>query len=346
MITKSALITGIGGQDGTYLAKFLLEKDYYVIGIVRRSSYDNTLRFNDLKKNPKLEIIEGDIADPTSVMNIINHYNPSEIYNLAAQSHVGTSFEQPHYTFNVNTLGVLNILEAIRTRSPNSKMYQASTSELFGNNVTYHATDLDIKPYQDEKTPFSPCSPYAVSKLSAHYLMDTYRRSYNIFAACGILFNHESPIRGDKFVTKKITKYVGELYRKSLEMGGFPHEKNFPWPKLCLGNLDAKRDWGFAGDYVQAMWSILQQKRPEDFVIATGEAHSVREFVELAFQEIGVANWTEYVFIDPKLYRPAEVNHLLGSPCKAKEVLGWEPKVKFADLVKMMVDYDKKVQGD
>jgi GDPmannose 4,6-dehydratase len=343
---KLAVIFGVGGQDGTYLSEFLLEKDYYTVGVIRRSSYDNTIRLSAAQQNKHFELIEGDVADPTSVMNIINHYQPTEVYNLAAQSHVATSFGQPHYTFQVNTGGVLNILEAIKNTSLNSKFYQASTSELFGNNVTYHPDGVSFdKPYQDENTAFSPCSPYAVSKLAAHYLVSTYRQSYGIHGSCGILFNHESPIRGAKFVTKKITTYVGKLHEWSVKNGGFPHEVKQAYPKLELGNLDSTRDWGFAGDYVKAMWMMLQQKKPDDYVVATGESHSVREFVDLAFKEIGINNWQEYVFIDPKLYRPAEVNHLLGKADKAKEILGWEPTVKFNDLVKMMVQYEKQILG-
>lgn len=333
MMEKLAVVFGAGGQDGSYLCELLLQKEYHVVAVVRRSSVDNTVRLSPAQGNKHFEVIEGDVADATSVINIIHHFCPTECYNLAAMSHVGTSFLQPRVAFDVNANGVLNILEAIRLFSPKTRMYQASTSELFGNNISHliKGVNFDV-PFQYEKTPFSPRSPYAVAKLAGHYLVQTYRESYGLHASCGILFNHESPRRGENFVTRKITKYVAKLVAR--------HDAGLVYPKLSLGNLDAKRDWGFAGDYVEAMWAMLQKPEPDDYVIATGESHSVREFCQLAFARAGIEKWEDYIFIDPKLYRPAEVNHLLGYAGKAREKLGWTPKVLFKELVNMMVDAD------
>jgi len=348
---KKALITGVCGQDGSYLAELLLEKDYEVIGLVRRTSNENcTYRIDHIKD--KIILVEGEVSDSGSVYSIVDKYKPDEIYNLAAQSHVGTSFEQPDYTFQVDALGPLHFLEAIKRFSPNTRFYQASTSELFGKNFTQKkvpsrclenvlgsiiADDLtadnlcEYKKYQNEETEFMPQSPYAVAKLAAHNLVRIYREGYGLHASCGILFNHESERRGENFVTRKITKWIGEFVNS-----GYDPE----FPKLRLGNLDAYRDWGHAQDYVKAMWLMTQQETPDDYVIATGETYSVRDFLNEAFNEIGIDNFEPYVVIDPKFYRPAEVEYLKGNPSKAKKVLGWEPKVKFQDLVTRMVRRD------
>ena len=343
-----AIIFGITGQDGSYLAELLLEKGYEVIGITRRVSVPTLIRITHIL--PKIKIIEGDITDAFSVSNVIKEEAPDEIYNLAAQSHVGTSFKQPSLTWDVTAGGVLNILEAIRYsgRKDDIKFYQASSSEMFGKNYNLREGLAEMVKYQDEKTPFMPQSPYAIAKLAAHHLVRNYRDSYGIFACSGILFNHESERRGEKFVTRKITKWIGEFISWSRETGAvdvsfsdsdiiFDTES---FPRLRLGNLDAKRDWGHAEDYVRGMWQMVQHSTPSDYVVATGETYSVREFLDIAFKHIGVDDWEDYVVIDPKFYRPAEVDYLLGIPAKAKRVLGWEPEISFQQLVERMVDSD------
>jgi len=340
---KKALITGITGQDGAYLAEFLLKKGYEVHGIKRRSSSFNTARVDHLYKDPHEEDVRffmhyGDLTDATNLIRIIQEVQPDEIYNMAAQSHVHVSFETAEYTANSDALGTLRLLEAIRILhlEDKTKFYQASTSELYGK--------VQETP-QTEKTPFYPRSPYAVAKLYSYWITINYREAYNMFACNGILFNHESPIRGETFVTRKITRAVSRI-----KLG---LQKN-----LYLGNIDAMRDWGYAGDYVKAMWLMLQQEQPEDFVIAAGEAHSVREFVEKAFKEINIkidweginvdevgkdSNTGEILIqIDPRYFRPTEVDFLQGDYTKAREKLGWEPKVSFNDLVKLMVQEDLK----
>ena len=286
---------------------------------------------------PKIKIIEGDITDAFSVSNVIKEEEPDEIYNLAAQSHVGTSFKQPSLTWDVTAGGVLNILEAIRYsgRKNDIKFYQASSSEMFGKNYNLREGFAEMIKYQDEKTPFMPQSPYAIAKLAAHHLVRNYRDSYGIFACSGILFNHESERRGEKFVTRKITKWIGEFVASGMD-------KDFP--ALRLGNLDAKRDWGHAEDYVRGMWEMVQHETPNDYVVATGETHSVREFLDIAFRHIGIDDWDDFVVIDPEFYRPAEVDYLLGIPAKAKRVLGWEPEISFQQLVERMVDSDVEAE--
>ncbi len=310
-----ALITGITGQDGSYLAELLLEKGYEVFGMVRRSSTENFDRINHLRD--KIQLRQADLLDQLSMIRLIEECRPDEIYNLAAQSFVPTSWQQPMLTGEFNALGVTKILEAIRLVDKKIKFYQASSSEMFGK--------VQEVP-QSEKTPFYPRSPYGVAKAYAHWITVNYRESYGIFAVSGILFNHESPRRGLEFVSRKITDGAARI-------------KLGLTKKLYLGNLDAKRDWGYAADYVRAMWLMLQQKEPEDFVIATGKNHTVRELAEIAFHHVGL-DYNKYVEVDPKLVRPAEVDVLLGDSSYAQKKLGWKPEVSFEQLIRMMVDTD------
>ena len=321
---KTAIITGITGQDGSYLSELLLEKEYNVIACHRRSSTNNLNRINHLLSNPRYKLTEFDLTDPSGVTQTVNKYQADEFYNLAAQSHVGTSFKQPSTTFEINTIGVTNILEAIRHHSPHTKLYQASTSEMFGRN---YSSEKDGKKYQNENTEMLPQSPYGVAKLASHNMVEIYRSAYSLFGCCGILFNHESSRRGENFVTRKITKYIGRLARGEAK------------EPLKLGNLDAHRDWGHAKDYVRAMWMMLQQEQPQDFVIATGETHSVKEFLDLAFKSVQL-NADDHVEIDPDLFRPAEVDYLCGDSTLAKKKLGWEPEMSFRDLIDDMVKND------
>ena len=315
---KKALITGITGQDGSYLAEFLLAKGYEIFGIVRRTSSLNRGRVDHLRDaDGRMHLIYGDLGDASSLAKIIRTVRPDEIYNLGAQSHVRVSFDIPEYTMDVVMLGTVRLLEALRETGIEARFYQASSSEMFGKVA---------ETPQTESTPFHPRSPYAVAKVASHHIVVNYRESYGMFNCSGILFNHESPRRGETFVTRKITRAVAEI---SL---GLRQE-------LVLGNLEAKRDWGFAGDYVEAMWLMLQQDKPDDYVIATGETHSVGDFLDEAFNQVGL-DWHKYVKSDPKFYRPAEVDLLLGNPAKAKAQLGWEPRVKFKELVRMMVESD------
>jgi len=313
---KKALITGITGQDGSYLAEFLLEKGYEVHGLRRRSSKPNTQNIEHILD--KINLISGDILDQSSIKRSLEASNPDEVYNLASQSFVKESWNQPVYTAQATGIGVTNVLEAIRDFNPKGiKFYQASSSEMFGN--------VEESP-QSEKTLFRPRSPYGAAKLYAHWMAINYRESYGIFTSSGILFNHESPRRGIEFVTKKITDGVAKI-KYGLEK------------ELVLGNLDAKRDWGYAKDYVEAMWMMLQNKEPKDFVCATGESHSIREFSEIAFNYVGL-NYKNHVKTDPKFCRPAEIYNLVGDASKIREELGWKPRVKFEELVTMMMDYD------
>ncbi|MBI2505432.1 MAG: GDP-mannose 4,6-dehydratase [Candidatus Latescibacteria bacterium] len=317
---KRALITGITGQDGSYLAEFLLEKGYQVYGLVRRSSTVNFERIRHIQD--KIEILSGDLLDQNSLAAALNRAKPGEVYNLGAQSFVPASFEQPLLTGEITALGVTRLLEAIRTADPQIRFYQASTSELFGK--------VRETP-QTEHTPFYPRSPYGVAKAYAHWITINYRESYNLFACAGILFNHESPRRGLEFVTRKITHGVARIKL------GLDRE-------LRLGNLEARRDWGFAGDYVEAMWLMLQQEEPEDFVIATGTDRTIREFCQIAFACAGL-NWEDHVVVDQKFFRPAEVHVLRGDPSKAAKALGWQPRVSFEKLVGMMVERDLEMAG-
>ena len=312
---RKALITGITGQDGSYLAEFLLEKGYRVFGMVRRSSTETFERITHLVD--RIELVEGDLLDQLSLINLLKRIRPREVYNLASQSFVPTSFEQPVLTGEFTALGVTRVLEAVKLVDRNIRSYQASSSEMFG---------LAKESPQNENTAFHPRSPYGVAKVYGHWVTINYRESYGIYAVSGILFNHESPRRGKEFVTRRITDGVARIKLGLAE-------------KLSLGNLEAKRDWGFAGDYVRAMWLMLQQRKPEDFVIATGETHSVREFVTMAFDSVGL-NWTKHVVIDHGLFRPAEVHTLCGDATKARRILGWKPRVTFVELVRMMVNAD------
>lgn len=320
----TALITGITGQDGSYLADLLLEKDYKVIGCYRRSSVNNFNRINHLLKHPNFILEEFDLTDSSGVNSTLAKFSPDEIYNLAAQSHVGTSFKQPSVTFEINTLGLINILEAVRNHPLRTKIYHASTSEMFGRNFSHSANGLK---YQNEQTLMLPQSPYGIAKLASYHLIQIYRSSYNLFCCSGILFNHESPRRGENFVTKKVTKYLGDYINKKTSQ------------PLQLGNLSAYRDWGHAKDYVKAMHLMLQQESPQDFVIATGKTHSVQEFVDLAFKRANL-DPDSLVSINSEFFRPAEVDYLCGDASLAKKCLGWEPTISFEDLVNEMVDYD------
>jgi GDPmannose 4,6-dehydratase len=320
---KKALITGITGQDGSYLAEFLLEKGYEVHGLIRRSSTFNTERIDHIYADPhdpkaKLFLHYGDITDSGQLTNLIYNIQPDEIYHLAAQSHVRVSFDMPEFTGDVTGIGTTRLLESIRRSGIKTKFYQASSSEMFG----------DGPPPQNEETPFRPRSPYSAAKVYAYWMVRNYREGYGMFAVNGILFNHESPRRGETFVTRKITRALARI-KFGLQ------------DKLYLGNLEAKRDWGYAPDFVEAMWLMLQQNEPDDYVIATGETHSVKEFLEEAFKYAEL-DWKKYVEIDKRYFRPLEVEFLQGDASKAKRKLNWEPKVKFKELVKMMVDADMK----
>ncbi len=322
---KRALVTGITGQDGSYLSELLLSKGYEVHGIVRRASTFNTERIDHLYRDPhdagvRLFLHHGDLGDGTGLRRILEKACPDEVYNLGAQSHVRVSFDQPEYTADAVATGTLRLLEAIRDYASLSgrkvRFYQASSSEMFG----------AAAPPQSEGTPFHPRSPYAVSKVAAHWYAINYREAYGLFIASGILFNHESPRRGETFVSRKVTRAVARI-KLGLE------------DTLFLGNLEARRDWGFAGDYVEAMWLMLQQEVPDDFVVATGDSYSVKDLAQIAFEHVGL-NWKDHVKIDPRYFRPSEVDHLRGDPSKAKRQLGWTPRVGFGQLVKMMVDHD------
>jgi GDPmannose 4,6-dehydratase len=320
-MSKTAFITGITGQDGSYLAELLLSKGYDVYGLIRRASTFNTARIDHLYQDPhekdvRLRLVYGDLTDSSNLLRLLRDTRPDEIYNLGAQSHVKVSFDMPEYTGDTDALGVTRLLEAVRDAGLNCRFYQASSSEMFGS----------ANPPQNEHTVFQPRSPYAVAKVYGHYMTINYREAYGLYAVSGILFNHESPRRGETFVTRKITRAVAAI-------------KAGRQDKLFLGNLDAMRDWGFAPDYVEGMWLMLQADQPDDYVLATGETHTVREFCEHAFGHVGL-DYQKYVEIDPRYFRPSEVDALLGDAAKAREKLGWKPKVTFEQLVKIMVDAD------
>lgn len=325
---KKALITGITGQDGSYLAELLLSKGYEVHGLKRRSSSFNTSRIDNIlpdwhEREARLLLHFADLSDATSLLKLLYRIRPDEIYHLGAQSHVKVSFELPEYTGDVTAIGTIRLLEAIREIGFKTKFYQASSSEMFGTTSEHP---------QSETTQFRPCSPYACAKVYAHWMTVNYRESYGLFACNGILFNHESPRRGETFVSRKITRGVARI-RAGLQA------------KLYMGNLDAKRDWGYTPEYVDAMWRMLQIDKPDDFVVATGETHSVREFLQAAFDHVGL-DWQKYVEIDPRYFRPTEVDYLQGDASKAERILGWRPMVKFHDLVRLMVEADSKLLED
>lgn len=317
---KRALITGITGQDGAYLAQLLLQKGYDVYGLIRRISTPNTWRLDELGITNDVQLLEGDMTDIHSLNAAVKMSTPDEIYNLAAQSFVGISWQQPVLTNQINALGTLHLLNALLLHAPSAKYFQASSSEMFGNTATK---------MQDESTPFHPCSPYAISKVTAHWTTINYRESYDLFACSGICFNHESPLRGLEFVTRKISDAVARIH-----LGLSDH--------IALGNVDAARDWGHAKDYVQAMWLMLQQGKADEFVIATGKTHSVSDFLTAAFAVIGINDWKPYVQIDPQFLRPNDVETLCGNSQKAREKLGWEPSIDFEELCRLMVEADVK----
>lgn len=326
---KKAIIYGVTGQDGSYLSELLLSKEYTVYGITRRTSVDNTTRITHLSNKNNFILLQGDVTDTSSIYRLLNEVQPDEVYNLAAQSNVGTSFNQPLLTWNVTGQGCLNILEVIRQMGNRPRFYQASSSEMFGDQYNL---DNNREKYQDEKTRFAPQSPYAIAKLAAHSAVSLYRRSYDLFACGGILFNHESERRGERFVTRKISRYVADLY--------WATQTGRSIPKLKLGNLAARRDWGHAEDYVEAMWMMLQQDEPMDFVIATGETYSVEDYLKEAFKCINIVEYMDYTEIDPNLKRPSEVPYLRGIADKAKRRLDWKPRTGFKELVSRMVQYD------
>jgi len=330
---KTAIIFGVTGQDGSHLADLLLEKNYQVTGVTRRTSTDNTTRISHILNNENFKLASGDITDASSVLNILReHGEVDEVYNLAAQSHVAVSFNQPGLTWDITGKGCLNILQSlVDLQMIGSRFYQASSSEMFGKNYDIEVGMTAESKYQNEETKFLPQSPYAIAKCAAHYMTRLYREGYGLHASAGILFNHEGPRRGENFVTRKITKWIGDYVKSG---------KSADFPKLRLGNLDAYRDWGYAGDYCEAMWMMLQQDCPDDYVICTGETHSIREFLTIAFKEVGIDDWSDYVVQDPEFYRPAEVDYLRGDCSKANTKLGWTPRHSFEDLVKMMVKHD------
>jgi len=357
MTCKTAIIFGVTGQDGSHIADLLLEKKYKVIGVARRSSTDNSQRISHIN-SPNFKIVDGDITDYSSVINILanNAKHGTEIYNLAAQSHVSVSFKQPALTWDTTGKGCLNLLQAIvdlNLNKYNVKFYQASSSEMFGK--SYDRDPNTLAKYQDEETKFMPQSPYAIAKCAAHEAVRLYREGYGLHASAGILFNHEGPRRGSDFVTRKITKWIGcfmhWLHRMNLKPEHISASSarsdsiyasgvQYSFPKLRLGNLEASRDWGYAGDYVEAMWMMLQQDDPDDYVICTGETHTIRQFLDVAFKLVGITNWDNFVIQDPEFYRPAEVDYLRGDSSKAKTKLGWTAKTSFEELVNIMISHD------
>lgn len=340
-----AIITGVTGQDGSHLADLLIDKGYEVVGVTRRSSVDNTERVKHLKNNNRFKLVEGDITDVSSVINIFkSNEDVDEIYNLAAQSHVASSFSQPALTWDITGKGCLNLLQSVVDLDmKHVKFYQASSSEMFGS--SYNVDD-DGGKYQDENTKFMPQSPYAIAKCAAHYAVGLYRGAYGLHASCGILFNHEGPRRGDNFVTQKIIKWIADFIKWERAQGSsaatfskdYIHINKNTFPKLRLGNLEAFRDWGYAGDYVEAMWLMLQQGSGDDYVVCTGKTHTIAEFLNIAFYEAGLYDYSNYIVIDSAFYRPSEVDYLRGDCTKAKVKLGWQPKHNLEELIKLMLD--------
>ena len=359
MAQKKAVIFGVTGQDGSHLADLLIEKDYEVVGVGRRVSVNTNERIEHLAGNSRFSLAAGDITDSHSVRHVLKaNEDVNEVYNLAAQSHVAVSFKQPGLTWDITGKGCLNILETMRDLELKARFYQASSSEMFGAAYDYNKdSEFSRHKYQNEDTKFLPQSPYAIAKCAAHYMTRLFREAYHMHASAGILFNHEGPRRGENFVTRKITLWLGGL-RKWCQANQLTEEDildsnrddslfskrdyHIRYPKLRLGNLEAFRDWGYAGDYVEAMWMMLQQDEPDDYVICTGETHTIREFLDVAFLHVGIKDWDRYVIIDPEFYRPAEVDYLRGENAKARLKLKWEPKTTFEELVKLMVEYDLK----
>lgn len=343
----NAIIFGITGQDGSHLADLLLEKNYEVIGVARRSSTDNTQRIKHILNHNKFKLIEGDITDASSVLNVLHNYDHvDEVYNLAAQSHVATSFKQPGLTWDITGKGCINILQSIvDLHKFDTRFYQASSSEMFGSS---YDINYEGEKYQNENTKFMPNSPYAISKCAAHYAVRLFRDAYNLHASAGILFNHEGPRRGDNFVTQKIVKWITNFIKWMNNNNQLSSKIDFTqeeivvngnkFPKLRLGNLEAFRDWGYAGDYVEAMWLMLQQEQPDDYVICTGETHTIAEFLDISFNYVGLSEWRNYIYIDPEFYRPSEVDYLRGDCSKAKTKLQWSPRYNLEGLVKLMID--------
>jgi len=352
---KKALITGITGQVGSYLAEYLLDLGYCVVGLHRRTSLPNFERIDSILDNPNLILEEFDITDSVSVYNVVSKHHPDEIYNLAAQSHVHTSFEQPDYTFRVNALGVQYFLDAIKNFAPSTKFLTCSTSEMFGSN---YDTIQGVKA-QNENTAFMPQSPYSIAKLAAHHSIRLYRNSYDLNLSTAIMFNNESPRRGENFVTRKITRWIGvfnkwlgdnrllidDIVEIDKDNIGSKTKPNLTYPKLRLGNLDAYRDWGYSKDYAEGLHLINSSERNDDYVIATGESHTIREFLGFAFLEVGVLGWESMVTIDPKFYRPSEVDFLMGDSRKLRQTFGWKPKTSVKALAKLMVEHDLKYYG-
>lgn len=340
-----AIITGITGQDGSHLADLLLEKNYEVVGVARRCSVDTTGRIKHLIPHERFKLIEGDITDVSSVINIFkDNEDVDEVYNLAAQSHVATSFKQPGLTWDITGKGCLNLLQALVDLSMlSTKFYQASSSEMFGSS---YDINFGVEKYQNENTKFMPNSPYAIAKCAAHYSVRLFRDAYNLHASCGILFNHEGPRRGENFVTQKIIKWIAEFIKWERSQGNakLSFMKDYiicngnTFPKLRLGNLNAFRDWGYAGDYVEAMWLMLQQDKADDYVICTGVTHTIEQFLDIAFHQVGIPEWRELIVIDPAFYRPSEVDYLKGDCSKARNILGWQPKCDLEGLIKLMLD--------
>lgn len=346
MKKKVSMLTGAEGQDSSWLADFLLQKDYKVYAVKRRSSTDNPWRIEHLLNNPDYVLLEGELTDACSINNLIGKIKPDELYNCGAMSMVATSFEQPAYTFDVNARGVIYILEAIRNLSPKTKLYQCSTSEMFGSNYT----EENGERFQDERTPYMANSPYALSKLAAHYSIDLYRKSYGLFCCAGIIFNHGGCRRSEEFVTRKVTKWIGELMKwcgnesPPFSLYNFSdeyiHYSGRTFPKLRLGNLDTYRDFSDARDVVRAMWIMLQRDKPEDFVIGSGITRSIREFCSSAFDVVGIQDWEKFVYIDPQFFRPCDVEFLRAKTTKANKELGWYPEISFEQMVKEMVEAD------
>ena len=359
---RKAIIFGVTGQDGSHLSDLLLDNGYLVLGVSRRTSTDNTGRIKHVLDNENFHLVEGDITDVHSIINILSgNKDVDEVYNLAAQSHVAVSFKQPALTWDITGKGCLNILQSIVDLNVDCRFYQASSSEMFGSSFDIKAGMISDQKYQDENTKFMPQSPYAIAKCAAHHITSLYRDAYGLHASSGILFNHEGPRRGEEFVTRKITKWIGDFIKwcnthnvKPLDLisceikdelytgGRTSRDQGFQFPKLRLGNLNSFRDWGYAGDYCKAMWLMLQQPKPDDYVICTEKTQTVGDFVTVAFDSVGIKDWSRYIVIDPNFCRPAEVDYLCGDASKAKDKLGWSAEHTFEDLVKMMVMSDLK----